>query len=105
VLDRSTLAWGALFAVLGAALTAIGVERGTLLLYSAAFALLSLGWTMQENRQWWNRRWPARTFDRALSKLYRLEVVGLWALILAAYFAWFIGWTLIGRIAVEALPD
>jgi hypothetical protein len=91
------------FAVLGAAFTAMDIERGTLLLYSAALALLSFGWSVQDNRQWWNARWPARTFDRAVSKLYRVEVVALWALVLAAYFAWFAAWSLVGRIAVEAV--
>src|SRR5688500_10553434 len=98
VVDRRTLLWGGVYAVLGAAFTAIGIERLTLLLYCGGLALFSLGWALQDNRQWWNARWPARSFDRALSKLYRVEVVALWALVLASYFAWFIGWSLIGRI-------
>ena len=103
VVERRTLLWGGVFAVLGAAFTGFDIERGTLLLYCGGLTLFSLGWAVQDNRQWWNARWPIRSFDRALAKLYRAEVVSLWALVLAAYFAWFAGWALIGRIAVEAL--
>jgi hypothetical protein len=100
VVDRGVLAWGGLFALFGALLTALDVARGVLFLYCAGFALLTMSWTVRDNRQWWNRRAPVR---RAIGRRYRALRPMVWFLLSIALLAWFSGWMLIGRIAVEAL--
>jgi hypothetical protein len=94
VVDRRILLWGGALGLLGATFTASGIERGVLLLLCAALALFVLSWGAEGNRGWWGRVVDRRR--RALRP-------AVWALLLIGLFAWFAAWSLIGRIAVEAL--